>query len=94
MNKNALILVLIAVVLAGTTSYASMTDSNWNPDQVVDAKDPGLIFNAQGSGTYALVDPSCGPCVAAMKAQLRLKDKTAFSSSQADASEGSVPGQR
>ncbi|HRO67491.1 MAG TPA: hypothetical protein PL182_08005 [Pseudobdellovibrionaceae bacterium] len=82
MNRKIMILTLIAIALAGTTSYASrpppgsnQTQEIWNPDVVADASDPGLVFTPQGANTYAMIDPSCGPCVAAMKAQLRLRDQ-------------------
>ncbi|MBX3040142.1 MAG: hypothetical protein KF789_05460 [Bdellovibrionaceae bacterium] len=82
MNKKLMILTLIAVALAGTTSYASTPADQevWDPNVVADASDPGLVFTPQGANTYAMIDPACGPCVAAMKAQLRLSGKnTAYS---------------
>lgn len=79
MNRKLMILTLVAIALAGTTSYASAPSGRdtgqevWNPDVVADAADPGLVFTPQGSNTYAMIDPACGPCIAAMKAQLRLR---------------------
>lgn len=48
----------------------------WDPDVVVSANDPGLRMDFDGAGTYTEFDPSCGPCVAQMKIQLRMRDAT------------------
>lgn len=40
--------------------------------------DTNLPMAEQGANTYALVDPSCGPCIARQKALLRMNDHTTF----------------